>query len=85
MLISSFKQQIACSNVKYHFLKMAKQPQGTCSSLFVKEEFPKVTIHLLTAKGTVRSVYLINTGSEAGQIHFDSSQNFFRIPTKLSH
>lgn len=51
----------------------------------VKEEFPKVIIHLLTAKGTVRSMYLINTGSEAAQIHFDSSQNFFRIPTKLSH
>lgn len=84
MLISSFKLQIACSNVKYHFFKMAKQLQGKCSSLFVKEQFPKVIIHLLTAKGIVHSIYLNNTGSEARQINFDSCQNFFRIPTKLS-
>lgn len=82
MLISSFKQQIACSNVKYHFLKMAQQPQGTCSSLLIKEEFPKVIIHLLTAKGIAHSIHLISTGTEAGQIHFHSCQN--RISTKLS-
>lgn len=73
MLISSFKQQIACSNIKYHFLKMTQQPQEICSSLLIKEGFPKVIIHLLTAKGTAHSIYLINTGTEAGQIHFHSS------------
>lgn len=49
---------------------MAQQPQGTCSSLLIKEEFPKVIIHLLTEKGTAHSIYLISTKTEAGQIHF---------------
>lgn len=64
---------------------MAKQPQGICSSLFAKEEFPKVVIHLLAANGVVHSIYLTNTKTEAGQIHFVSSQNFFTIHTKLLH
>lgn len=85
MLISSLRQQIAYSNAKYHFIKMAKQPKGMCSSLFQRENFPKVNIYPLTVKSIVHSTYLINNGAETGQIHFDSTQNLFRIPTKLLH
>lgn len=56
-----------------------------CSLLFLREEFPKVNIYPLTVKNIAYSSYLTNNGAEAGQIHFDSTQNVFRIPTKLFH